>query len=133
MEANKENFLEGENPALIKYNSCCVSLWHAVLKKINNIYLSPLIFVRHQSIFRVTQNFFNQYNIYLYTIGTTFCQHVFLFCPNIFSRNESIFWVSRHFFLPQNIFFVTHIVLVRNIISRWNIFLLTQYSFLRKK
>ena len=29
--------------------------------------ISTLIFVRHQSTFCATQNFFNQYNIYLYT------------------------------------------------------------------
>ena len=40
------------------------------------------------------QNFCNQYNIYLYTIGTI-VQHVFLFCAtlNIFSQHESLFWV----------------------------------------
>ena len=47
-----------------------------------------LIFVRHQSIFRATQNFLNQFNIYLYATGTIFSKHVFLFCAtlDIFSR-----------------------------------------------
>ena len=46
-----------------------------------------LIFVT-QRIFRATQNFFNQFNIYLYATGTIFCKHVFLFCAtlDIFSR-----------------------------------------------
>ena len=57
-----------------------------------------LIFVRHQSIFRVTQNFFNQFNIYFYATGATFCKHVFLFCA-----------------ILNNIFFVTHIILLRNV------------------
>ena len=30
--------------------------------------------------FRVTQNFFNKFNIYLYTTGIIFCKCVFLFC-----------------------------------------------------
>ena len=41
-----------------------------------------LIFVT-QRIFRATQNFFNQFNIYLYATGTIFCKHVFLFCATL--------------------------------------------------
>ena len=52
-----------------------------------------LIFIRHQSISRATQNFFNQFSIYLYATGTIFSKLVFLLCatPNMFSQHESSF------------------------------------------
>ena len=46
--------------------------------------------------FLCDENFFNQYNIYLYNMNF-FCQHVFLFCAtlNIFSKHESLFFGVR--------------------------------------
>ena len=75
-------------------------------QKLVTIMDSSLIFVRHQSIFRATQNFFNQFNIYLYATGTIFCKHVFLFCAtlNIFSQHESSFGCHIIFLLPRHIF-----------------------------
>ena len=86
-------------------------------QKLVTIMDSSLIFVRHQSIFRATQNFFNQFNIYLYATGTIFCKHVFLFCAtlNIFSQHESSFGCHIIFFVATTYFFVTHIVLFRNV------------------
>ena len=48
-----------------------------VPEKNSNIYgwTPSLIFVRHQSSFRETQNLFNQLNIYLYATETIFCNH----------------------------------------------------------
>ena len=39
-----------------------------------------LIFIRHQSISRATQNFFNQFSIYLYATGTIFCKRIPFLC-----------------------------------------------------
>ena len=65
-------------------------LSRAIRAKVNNIYVHQLI--TQPSIFRAKQNFFNQHNISLYTTGTTFCQHAFLFCAilNTFSQYESL-------------------------------------------
>ena len=94
-----------------------------------------LTFLRHQSIFRALKNFFNQYDIYLYTTGFVFFQHVFLFCTklSIFSQHDSLFWVSNNsFLLPQHIFFVIHLILVRNVTFIWNTsFLLTQHWMIK--
>ena len=49
------------------------------LRKLVTFTTPILIFVRQRSIFCVTQNFFNQYNIYLYATRTIFCQHLFLY------------------------------------------------------
>ena len=79
-------------------------------------FITPtLIFVRQQSIFRVAQNFFNQYNIYLYTTRTIFCQHAFLFCAalNTFSLS---FGFHIIFLLPQH-YLVNQISLERNATS----------------
>ena len=69
--------------------------------------------------FRATQNFFNQHNMYLYTTGTIFCQHVFIFCAtlNIFSIVNMGLSFGCHiiFFLATTYFFVTHIILVRDV------------------
>ena len=48
-----------------------------------------------------------------------FCQHVFFYCAtlNLFSRHEPLFWVLQNFCCCRKIFFVTHIIVVRNIIS----------------
>ena len=74
-------------------------------------------FVRHQSIFRAKQNFFNQFNMYLYATGTIFCKQVFLFCAalNIFGQHEPSFRCHIILFFATTYFFVTHIVLLRNI------------------
>ena len=72
-------------------------------KKLVTFRTPSLSFVRHQSIFRAKQNFFNQINIYFYATGTIFCKHVFLFCAtlNIFSQHESSFGCHIFFLLPQ--------------------------------
>ena len=76
-----------------------------------------LIFVRHESIFRATQNFFNQFNIYLYATGTIFCKHVFVFCAtlNIFRQHEFSFGCHIIFFVVTTYIFVTHIILLHNV------------------
>ena len=51
----------------------CMNYSTPFRQKLINLCTLTLILVRHQSIFRATQNFFNQYNIYLYTTGTIFC------------------------------------------------------------
>ena len=94
-----------------------------------------LVFVLHQGIFRATQNVFNQYNIYLYTAGTIFCQHVFLFCAtlNILSLRQSLFWVSHNFFLlPQNIFCDSHNFAAQHNFYVEYFFLLTQQFFVQQ-
>ena len=62
-------------------------------QKLEYLWTQSLIFLRHESVFRATQNFFNQLNIYLYVTGNFFSKHVFLFCAtlNKFSQHESIF------------------------------------------
>ena len=78
-------------------------IWQKVIT-----FITPtLIFVWHQSIFRATQNFFNQYNIYLYTARIIFCQHVFLFCAtlDIFSLS---FGCHVTLFVATTYIFVTH-------------------------
>ena len=72
--------------------------------------------MRHQSIFLATQNFFNQFSIYLYATGTIFCKHIFLFCAtlNIFSQPESSFGCHIIFFVATRYFFVTHLILLPN-------------------
>ena len=67
--------------------------------------------MQHQSVFRATQSFFNQYNTYLYIAGTIFSNHVFPFSAllNVFSQHEPPFWVSHNFLLlPQHIFCDSH-------------------------
>ena len=71
-------------------------------KKVMTFITPTLIFVRQQSIFRATQNVFNQYNTYLYTTRTIFCQHVFLFCATCNTFSLSIGF-HINFLLPQHI------------------------------
>ena len=69
------------------------------------------------SLFFGWQNFFNQFNIYLYAIETHFCKRGFLFCAtlNTFNQRESSFGCHIIFFVATTYFFVAHIILLRNV------------------
>ena len=86
--------------------------WHAVRQKLITFTSATFNICTTLMYFAYYTKFFNQYNIYLYTTGTVFCQHVLLFCPklNILSQHEPLFWLSHNIFR-------THIILVRNVTS----------------
>ena len=97
-----------------------------------HLWTPSLILVRHQSISRATQNFFNQFSVYLYATGTIFCKHVFLFFAtlNIFSQHESSFEYHITFFVDTTYIFVTRIILLCNVnFYARHFFLLTRQFF----